>query len=77
MCFESKALGFKRDRPAARERVQNRWWLAVTGCTDLTTGPLEDRFVVGVLPFDEVFDDLEQALAFGLLYFFSRELVRM
>ena len=48
--LQAEALRLQRDRPAARERVENRGELAAVTLADLLAGLAEQLLVIAVLP---------------------------
>ena len=48
--LQAEALRLQRDRPASRERVENRGELAAVALADLLAGLAEQLFVIAVLP---------------------------
>src|ERR1039458_6490899 len=59
--LQPQPLRLQRNRAAAAERIVNRRGLAVAGAEDFVASGLEDALVVGILPFDQVTDDVEEA----------------
>ena len=77
MGFQPEALGFQRNRAAARERIQQRRRIAVCGLHNLRLGFRQNAFVIAVLPFHQARQDVKQALALLLLGFLGGKLLRM
>ncbi len=73
---QAQALRLQRDRPTTRERIIDRRQFTPAAAPDFCARSLQDFFVGRVLPFHQLLDDLEQALAFGLYCLFGRELIR-
>lgn len=67
MGFESEPLGLQRNRPAAREGIEDRRRMPFCRLQDLGVGFGEKFFVLNVLPHDEALDQLVEALAFFAL----------
>ena len=77
MCFQTEALGFQRNRAAAREGIQQGRRVVVRGFHDLSLGFRQNAFVIAVLPFHQARQDVKQALALLLLGFLGGKLLRM
>jgi hypothetical protein len=73
--FQAEALGFQGDGAASGEGVEHRRRVAAGGLHDLLPGLLQHLLVVGVLPLHQLLDQLEEALALGVLLGLGGELL--
>lgn len=64
---QAQALRFQRDRPTARERVEDRRWSVGEAAVDLRARLSQHLRIVGVLPHHQPFQNPEQALPLILL----------
>lgn len=75
--FETQALRLKRDGTASREWVKQCGQVAAHAVADLGFCCVERLLVIGVLPFDKLFQNFEKTFAFLGLRFLGREQFRM
>ena len=67
--FQPQPLGFQRNSTAAGKGVQQGGRVIVGGAQDLCLGSRQHLRVVGVFPLDQLFQNAEQPLPFGVLGF--------
>ena len=77
MCLQTESLRLEGDRTASREGINNCRWPIRVAPTNLCSRRIEYGLIVGVLPFDELSDDLKQTLSLVLLRLTGRELIGM
>ncbi len=73
--LQAESLGLQGDGATARERVEDRWWLAIGGLEDLGVRLGEQLLVTDVLPHHKPLDQLVQPLALLALQLLRGELL--
>ena len=68
--FETEALAFQRDGAATREGVEQFWRIITCRFQDFFFRSFEYLRVIGILPNNKVFENLEKTLTFFILSFF-------
>ncbi len=77
MRLQAESLCLQRNRPTASERVEHRGRPAVEALGDLGVRLAQEPLVAGVLPHDELFQKVEQALSLERLFLLGRESIRV
>lgn len=75
--WQTKALGFKRDRASTGKWIVDWRQLAVTTLPNFSPGTFQNSFVRRIFPLHQILNDLEQTLALGFNGLFRWELVGM
>ena len=77
VCFQPKTLRLERDGTSTGKGVKKRRRIPVCGFHDFRLGCLQHPLIIRILPYNEIFEDLEETLAFFVLVFLCRKFFRM
>ena len=77
VCFQPKTLRLERNRTAACKGVKKRRRIIIGGFQNFSFCGIQNILVIGIFPYDEIFENLEEALALFALILLCRKFFRM
>ena len=77
VCFQPKALRLEWDGSTTGKWVKKSRRIIIGGFQNFSFCGIQDILIIGIFPYDEIFENLEETLAFFVLVFLCRKLFRM